>query len=1494
MISKRKRFFIKFLSIIVVLFGIMTALIWYINTVSSNTALVSQLITSQISQLLDLDSYVENPRAYVDWDLQYKIKADKLVFKNPDGTDLVSGDNIELNIFVPAFAFKKIYITQINTKNLYVDFVRDKNNKINIIEIFNIKGFFDIYFKNSHISVDKYIVKFTDEYKNAEEHMLITGDSIVLSKFSLNKYMQLIMDGIVSYKKHKMPFFINYNTKLPVQDKKYNVEVSFQDMNFQDYIGYIQEFNPKIKVFGGSGNLKLKVSSNKYFNVQSEIKDFTLSTEEHDNWLDFPSELKLESKGALSPNDIIIDDFKLFSTDFEMGMKGSVKDLKAANPGIKIDAYIKEGSQASSIIKLFPSDFNFMKGMIGKAIKHKVRADTSGELKIRGGEINGGVLLDNLTFNDVYGLPKSSLLLDFRKDKLYLDGKIFATKNNTVDKVMVTGYVKFLNGIFNDINVISTANIKLSDVVPILNVISDLIPFPTGPVPDMNIKHAMGEITLNIKGSPPDVLLNGILNFRNATVAYPGFYGFIENGYGRLNFAGDRILYEDIKGQVEGVRATAFGETLTHQNGLTSFQIDVLNTPLNKAKIFIDGSEMLTHVSQGLKILKNPQGYGSTSINIQAQKNSDIPYVKGKVNIHSASGEIEGLYYPAVNVSGSVNFDSNIARLDLKGIINGLDTRLSGTIEKDYGKLKIQSANVDVKKAQDIIFKSPILAEARNAFEEINLIDGLVSLDLMLNGSFKDNNLQYFADIGLKSVTLNYLDITAPLVLNKGQINAQQNNIFFDKVEGSIFESPVYLDGVISNINQANEYTDLRFEVNNFNVSSIKYIVCSTLLTPEFSKALSNYDYLDGFISINAHIKNKVTAISLDFDNLYAIYCPSKDDVLLKSGRLFFDGSKVVLKDLDAQISKSTFLVDGTITDFSSNPFYDLTIASNIVGEDFNKTFSKILNIPVELAGNLYLHTRLKGNMENWNVKLRSMLDENSNIFYKGADLGKDISRFIFADLSGTRNDLIINKFNIFSPPKTSNQSHPANQDIMLEAKGKIYNANSTAPSFENLNIEALQYINISVLNALIKSSDNTAPFLSEGEIKGSVIVNGKAETPLIEGEVEAKDAIIPSLNTNIKSAKVQFLKDSIEIDSPEISIATSKAAVKATLNNKLDMPLVVKNAEIISESINYDEIKNTFESINIGNTEDENIVGTSLPPIIVEKGTIKAKEFIYSGLLATDASADFKVTPDWFCIISNLDTAVTEGKLTGDLIYNIYTSDLRGNIKAENILANAFATTFFNLPNEIYGDLSGTFNFSTRGTDHEQITKNINGVASFNLASGRMIRLGSIEYMLRLANIFKGGIFRFNLNALLNIFAPKTGYFDTIKGDLQIEDGVIISDNILSDSPDLKLFMAGSYNMNNSIVNATIIGQMPKDANQGKIALGSIGKISINSLTSKLVKAFESEESQDVSFNPFTYLRSIPGLNIDKSDYRFFVVTLNGNLYTDKYVKDFKWIKAN
>jgi hypothetical protein len=342
-------------------------------------------------------------------------------------------------------------------------------------------------------------------------------------------------------------------------------------------------------------------------------------------------------------------------------------------------------------------------------------------------------------------------------------------------------------------------------------------------------------------------------------------------------------------------------------------------------------------------------------------------------------------------------------------------------------------------------------------------------------------------------------------------------------------------------------------------------------------------------------------------------------------------------------------------------------------------------------------------------------------------------------------------------------------------------------------------------------------------------------------------------------------------------------------MDNVLETPLMVHRLEITSNSINLDKINNSLKAQKSRNNSNRSF-GAELPALVVMDGNVYANELIINNLITNNLTAKFNFTPDWLLTVPEFSLGAAEGKIFGDLLFNVNSKEITGNLCARNMKANAAATTLLKLPNEVYGNLNGDISFSAKETGKNDFISNTNGTIKFKIDNGRLVRLGSIEYFLRILNLVKGGLTRLNLNSIVDIFAPyKTGYFSQITGTIKIKNGVLVTDNVVSKGDNLSLFLSGTYDMSNSQTNATILGKIPKKIS-GK--LGPIGELSIHSLVDVIPGlGYMPNTEQKPLIDIIPSLDKVPVISLGGGKNRYFMVTLKGDLYGSDYVRDFKWI---
>ena len=152
-----------------------------------------------------------------------------------------------------------------------------------------------------------------------------------------------------------------------------------------------------------------------------------------------------------------------------------------------------------------------------------------------------------------------------------------------------------------------------------------------------------------------------------------------------------------------------------------------------------------------------------------------------------------------------------------------------------------------------------------------------------------------------------------------------------------------------------------------------------------------------------------------------------------------------------------------------------------------------------------------------------------------------------------------------------------------------------------------------------------------------------------------------------------------------------------------------------------------------------------------------------------------------------------------------------------------------FDLPNQMYGSLTGTVNLSCNGTNDKACLSTLNGNGVFNVANGKMPKLGSLEYLLKAGNLIKGGITGLSINSLIDLITPlKTGEFSDIHGSIHIAKGIADDIQIATEGKDLNLYIKGNCDLTTANAQMYVFGLLSKNI---KTPLGAVGNMSLNTL---------------------------------------------------------------
>ena len=167
----------------------------------------------------------------------------------------------------------------------------------------------------------------------------------------------------------------------------------------------------------------------------------------------------------------------------------------------------------------------------------------------------------------------------------------------------------------------------------------------------------------------------------------------------------------------------------------------------------------------------------------------------------------------------------------------------------------------------------------------------------------------------------------------------------------------------------------------------------------------------------------------------------------------------------------------------------------------------------------------------------------------------------------------------------------------------------------------------------------------------------------------------------------------------------------------------------------------------------------------------------------------------------------------------------------------------------------------------------------------GKMPKLGSLEYLLKAANLVTGGITGVSVNGIIDLITPlKTGNFSQISGDIKVENGVANDINVYSQGKELNMYMTGNYNLSTLVADMEVYGSLSKNFST---LLGRIGNASLN----RLLNRIPGININDINPESTSNINKIPNFNKENA-VRVFKADIFGDINGSNYVKSFKWIK--
>lgn len=1213
---------------------------------------------------------------------------------------------------------------------------------------------------------------------------------------------------------------------------KVNVDLKI-DKDFRLYIGnnlIIRNSNPKISIedsqmYIESYRINLKDEfQNK--NVALKGDYFDLEKYNSKKYIKFStnSQLKIDNNNSIINADVDIKlPIKKGFDTNEILFDGTITNLNLAD----VSLYIK---------KMSKDEITQIGGLLNTEASTKI-------LNKKTKRITTQTAIENLSLS-----TKAAPSIYF-KNKLNITTIVDVSKS-----VLKINAFKFLSGKM-DVNIIGKVN-KVSSQNPILDLsiianksrAEDFISL----MPAINFKNAALDLIalkkygfysdlkgkLFIKGKSNKPNITGEFLSTNAYIIKP-LPSSIPKATVKLKFLGKKLFIDVLVPVGTNEQATVKGTIDLYDNRAVA--LEVLSTPnidLETTESILNPVHEIFYFDLGPLPIMKLQGLGDINLKINGP-NTDLHLV-GVFNFRNTTASFNDIDMFLKNSEGSLYFEdkdthlvTKKAFLDDKPIKIDGKCSLLGVLNYD-----VTSNGQDLEKLLTILKTSPILADVQKLIPPIKNANGKINMTLKLEGKVK--NINDF----IIGKTVNVL----------GNIKLLGNNI-------SISDLDIPIKNLFGNIKFKN--SDVDFDLYSLVDKSKLYI--------------------------KGKIKNNKLSSKIKLDDIAFAY--SNIPVKIFSGNIEINNDKLMLYKVNATLDSMPFFLDGTISDIFKNPNANIYVNSKPTQKFIEKYINKNTTYPLKIKGDIIYSSRIHGTRDSFNTKTEINLQKDSNIYYMGSTLGdaNDPIR-VFLDANVSRNpqksQTSINVNNFQYDKLISSQNDKEFVSQQLNAKGEI-NINKNDINFHNFRVKTQNPTDAKIFNLLFKK-----PLIKQGLFISNVTLNNSITSPKMLGSLNFTGVNIPLVDTTIKDISLDFGDKNIDIQSKG-EIFSNKITFLSNMENRLTPPYVLNNADIYLGNLDINQIVKSINKLEIDSDmhklaeQKTDTASPNITNLIIKRGKLKADSVLVKNLSAKNLAAEFSLNEKLVFSLDNFKFDIAQGSMNGNFKYNLLNSKSSLEFHVNDVNANSMAEALFDLPDQIFGSLTGEANLTCNGKSHKTCMDTISGDGGFRVVDGRMPKLGSLEYLLKAANLVKGGVTGITINSIIDLVTPlKTGQFENINGSFSIKSGIADSIQIFSRGKDLSLFLTGTYNFSTLIADMEVFGRVSKKISN---VLGNVGNASLNTLFNT-IPGLNLEEANKKEF--IKNLNKIPGFELNDKTYRIFSAEIYGDIKGENYVKSFKWVE--
>ena len=1449
----------------------------------------TEFIEQKIFEETGFKVSIKNPNLKMGYIPSVWVSADNISVLNDDNSKAFSIQKPNINIRLLPLIIKNIDIRHFSADSSTINLVFDKSSKLRLGQYLILEPQkSDFKINRLHFDLGDYNINLDDQLQNKK--ISLNGQYLQIKDFRNNKHIDLNTDVVLNTGSKKSFIKTNINLKLPINkisDDQLEISGHIANLDLSDFSIYAKTLSKgEIKSLSGIVNLTAKTSetSDKHKKVELETYINNLGIFKEDLLSSIYSKDKVEIKSDFSTinNGIQINGVKINSDGIHANLSGNITHLNAKLPVLDLKIGVKD-SKAEKILPILPGEENLSPDINILLLKQTgFWGDANGELEIKGKadypKVYGKILVTNAYMvKPIPNAKKATIGLDFTGNKFNLDVTVPTSPDQTV---WVKGPINIDENKHADLKITSTKNVDLKTAQIVLNPLHEILHFELGPVPIMDIK-GKGGIDLHVVGTTEAPHAWGQFYFNNGNVSFLDIKNMeLTNASGTLDFNDENTLFQNKTGLLNG--KPIFVKGTCSLEGVLNFDVDAKGQDLKNLLKIAQSSPMLKDIQDLIKPIENASGNSNFKLNLTGQItdpnnivfNKNI-FAKGSLELLSDVIKLKELPTALSKTTGNINFENFDASFNLSSYLNKSNLLVNGSLKDNKTNLKVVSNKFNLGDGiSALALKVPYskdLATINSSFEAKynGKIDEIDYNKLDVKGKIYSNS-------GAKS----------SIIVNNSNFELDNSNFKLPLLNGTFKNSPYNITINASKIFSSKPIINGNGKIKSFALNTIQDKEIIKILPKNITKQISDFDFGDSKINLSSRIvNNNINAFS-ELNNINILYKPKNLNLTINNGNLLLKNNSLNLNKITAKLGKMPIFINGKVLDFKNNPNLNLYVNAKPTQEFFDEFINQKSIYPVKLKGDAILTSNVNGNLNNINAKSTLQIAENSSLYYMGASLG-DIENpvKIYMDCNYLKDKLHIN--NLQYDKIISSQNNKPYIVTQLNSSGTISFLSDNNIAFNNFKIKTQNPTDAKIFNIIFRK-----PLMKQGIFTSDLVLNGTSLNPKIFGKLNITSIDIPFFDSTIRDMNLNFTKDKVYALCKGV-VLNNNITINATLKNNFVAPYIIENLNFKLADLDINKITSMLIDMEAEATQNQvifknsnNVQSFNLSQLIIQKAQVEADKIRVRNINANNFVSTFSLNNKMLFNVDKFKFDIAQGSVLGSLKYNLLTHKIDLDTHLNSANADVMSEALFDLKGQIYGSVNGDFKLSCNGTNQSTCFKTINGNGNFKIANGKMPKLGSLEYLLKAGNLFKGGFTGLSINSLIDLITPlKTGEFESISGSIKLKDGIANQINVYSSGSDLNMYMTGSYNLTTSIANMEILGSLSKNITT---VFGKIKNASLSSLLNTIPVINNSNEQlllqEDVA--------KIPNIKNSTDIFRIFAVDINGDINGNNYVRSFKWVK--